>query len=159
MKEWIKAILILPFNVIVIIPCLILYFCGFSYSNPGFFSIIIGIISFFTGMYLLIVTCLLFHKIGKGTLAPWNETKHLVVEGPYKIVRNPMILGVMMILLAEAFLLNSYAILMYLIIFFVINTVYFKMYEEKKLIQKFGDEYIRYRNEVPMWLPMFKDKI
>ena len=125
---------------------------------PEPFTIIIGIISFFIGMYLVVSSCILFHRIGKGTLAPWNETKHLVVVGPYKWVRNPMILGVILILLAESFLLNSFILLGYLIIFWGINCLYFKLYEEKKLIQRFGDSYLRYRQEVPMWFPGFRNK-
>ena len=107
MKEWIKSILVLPFNVTITIPFLILYFSKFKYNIPPIIQISIGIVILFIGLFLLIWTILLFDKIGKGTLAPWAATKHLVVQGPFKYTRNPMITGVLSILTAEAILLNS----------------------------------------------------
>lgn len=158
MKEWIKAILILPFNVIVVIPCLILYFSKYSYVIPSLWQIIIGVIVLLFGLTLAIWTMVLFQKIGKGTLAPWATTKHLVVEGPFKYTRNPMITGVLAVLLAESLILNSINLLYWMVLFFIINCIYFKVFEEKQLIRNFGDEYIEYRKNVPMWLPKIKLK-
>lgn len=156
MNEWIKAIIILPFNVIVTIPCLILYFSGFRYTVPNIYQIILGIILLFCGLYLAIWTMILFYKIGKGTLAPWAPTKHLVIEGPFKIVRNPMITGVLTILTSEALILNSSNLLYWMILFFIINCIYFKVFEEKQLEKNFGEEYLEYKKNVPMWIPKFK---
>lgn len=153
MKEWIKSILILPFNVTITIPFLILYFSKFKYNIPSIFQISIGIIILFIGLFLLIWTILLFEKIGKGTLAPWSATKHLVIQGPFKYTRNPMITGVLCILTAEATILNSNYLLYWTIFFFLLNCVYFKLFEEKQLEQKFGDEYIKYKKATPAWVP------
>lgn len=153
MKEWIKSILILPFNVTITIPFLILYFSKFKYNIPSIFQISIGIIILFIGLFLLIWTILLFEKIGKGTLAPWSATKHLVIQGPFKYTRNPMITGVLCILTAEAIILNSNYLLYWTIFFFLLNCVYFKLFEEKQLEQKFGDEYIKYKKATPAWVP------
>lgn len=156
MKEWLKAIIILPFNVTVVIPCLILYFSKFQYNIPNITQIIFGIILFIFGLFLAIWTMILFNIIGKGTLAPWAATKHLVVEGPFKIVRNPMITGILSILTAEALILNSINLLYWMIIFFIINCIYFKLFEEKQLERNFGQEYLEYKKKVPMWIPKFK---
>lgn len=158
MKEWLKAIIILPFNVIVIIPCLILYFSKYHYVVPSAWQIITGIIVFVFGLVFAVWTMVLFHKIGKGTLAPWAATKHLVVEGPFKYTRNPMITGVLAILLAESLILNNINIFYWMVLFFLINCIYFKVFEEKQLERNFGEEYIEYRKNVPMWFPKIKLK-
>lgn len=156
MQEWLKAIIILPFNATVVIPYLILYISKFQYNIPNIIQIIFGIILFIFGLFLAIWTMILFNTIGKGTLAPWAAPKHLVVEGPFKIVRNPMITGVLNILTAEALILNSINLFYWMIIFFIINCIYFKLFEEKQLERNFGQEYLEYKKKVPMWIPKFK---
>lgn len=153
MKEWIKAIIILPFNVIVVIPCLILYFSKFQYKVPSVMQIVLGLLLLFLGLFLAVWTMVLFGKIGKGTLAPWAATRHLVVEGPFSVVRNPMITGVICVLVSEALILNSINLLYWAVLFFLINCVYFKVFEEKQLVRNFGNEYLEYRKKVPMWIP------
>ena len=156
MQEWLKAIIILPFNVTVVIPYLILYISKFQYNIPNIIQIIFGIIFFIFGLFLAIWTMILFNTIGKGTLAPWAAPKHLVVEGPFKIVRNPMITGILSILTAESLILNSINLFYWMIIFFIVNCIYFKLFEEKQLENKFGREYWEYKQKVPMWIPKFK---
>ncbi len=156
MKEWIKAIIILPFNVTVVISFFILYFSRYSFSIVSKLQLASGFILLFIGLFMVIWTMVLFHKIGKGTLAPWATTKHLVVEGPYKVVRNPMILGVIAILASEALILGAVNIFYWAVLFFLINCIYFKLFEEKQLVRNFGQEYLEYRKKVPMWLPKIK---
>lgn len=156
MKEWIKAVVILPFNVTVVIPFLILYFSRYSFSLVNKLQLVLGIILLFIGLFIAIWTMILFHKVGKGTLAPWAATKHLVVEGPYKIVRNPMILGILAILTSESLILNTLYIFYWAVLFFLVNCLYFKVFEEKQLERNFGEEYIEYRKKVPMWFPKIK---
>ncbi len=151
MKRWIKAILILPFNVLIVIPCILLYITNYRYNPPSLFQLISGIILLRVGGGLAIWTMVLFKKIGRGTPAPWDPPRHLVTRGPYKFVRNPMITGVVIILIAESLLLSSNVLLYYTILFFIINTFYFKLFEEKALTKKFGTEYTEYKKNVPMW--------
>ena len=157
-KEWVKAVFILPINVTIIIPLLILFFTDFQYKLPSVIQIVIGVCLLVLGLYLAIWTMILFNNIGKGTLAPWAPPKYLVVEGPFKIVRNPMITGILTILLSEALILNSISIFYWLVLFFLINCVYFKLFEEKQLEINFGDEYLEYKKNVPMWFPKLKLK-
>jgi protein-S-isoprenylcysteine O-methyltransferase Ste14 len=98
-------------------------------------------------------TISLFAREGKGTLAPWDPTQRLVVRGPYRYVRNPMITGVLSILLGEAALFGSLWVLAWWLAFFAINAVYFPLIEEPGLRGRFGDEYERYRRSVPRWIP------
>ena len=156
MKQWIKAIILLPFNVLVVIPGVLLYFTKFHYQVPSTLQLFLGGIFLVCGAFLAGWTMMLFHKVGKGTPAPWAAPKHLVTEGPYKFVRNPMIVGVLLLLIAEAFILNTRYIFYWAIAFFVINCIYFKLFEEKQLKKTFGAAYLEYKKNVPMWLPKWK---
>lgn len=155
MFEWMKSILILPFNVAVVIPACILYFSNYHYKMPDKVFLIIGIFLLIAGLFLAIWTMILFNNVGKGTLAPWNPPQKLVVEGPYCYVRNPMIIGVLLILTAEYFLFNAVQILWLVILFFVINNIYFYVFEERQHENNFGDDYRKYKKNVPMWIPRF----
>jgi protein-S-isoprenylcysteine O-methyltransferase Ste14 len=95
----------------------------------------------------------LFAHRGKGTAAPWNPPKKLVVEGPYAYVRNPMITSVFMMQIAEALLLNSWLIFGLFGLFLLGNMVYFPFFEEKDLEKRFGDDYRTYKRNVPRWIP------
>ena len=108
------------------------------------------------GLFLFGVTFGLFLRVGQGTLAPWRPTQHLVIVGPYRRCRNPMISGVLGVLLGEALFFESWTMLAYAAAFVVVNTIYFKLSEEPDLERKHGEEYRRYRRAVPMWLPRAK---
>lgn len=154
-KEWLKAIIILPFNVLVVIPALILYFSGYKFILNNIFLICAGCLLFIAGFALAVWTMFLFNNIGKGTAAPWAPPKQLVVAGPYKYVRNPMITAVLSILLAESLIFNSLEIFCWFIFFLIINSIYFPLVEEKQLKERFGGEYLEYMKKVPRWLPKF----
>jgi protein-S-isoprenylcysteine O-methyltransferase Ste14 len=105
------------------------------------------------GLLIMGHTIASFIRIGKGTLAPWSPTSRLVIEGLYTYVRNPMILGVIIVLLGEALAFGSWRILGWALAFFAINTLYFVRLEEPGLEKRFGEPYRRYRQNVPRWLP------
>jgi protein-S-isoprenylcysteine O-methyltransferase Ste14 len=151
--EWIKTIVILPFNVLVTIPALILYFMDYTWKPNYFFLIITGSILLAMGLSLATWTMWLFAHRGKGTAAPWNPPKKLVVEGPYAYVRNPMITSVFMMQIAEALLLNSWLIFGLFGLFLLGNMLYFPFFEEKDLEKRFGDDYRTYKRNVPRWIP------
>jgi protein-S-isoprenylcysteine O-methyltransferase Ste14 len=112
-----------------------------------------GAVLIAAGLALWAWTVTLFARIGKGTLAPWDPTQRLVVHGPYRHVRNPMISGVIAILLGEAALLGSWTLLAWALAFFALNATYIPLVEEPGLVRRFGDDYLRYRENVPRWLP------
>jgi protein-S-isoprenylcysteine O-methyltransferase Ste14 len=98
-----RTILLLPGVVTVVVPAMIIYRTGiepFS-STPRILVALLGVMLVGAGLVLLAATNRHFAKIGKGTLAPWNPTSQLVVEGVYRHVRNPMISGVFAILLGD----------------------------------------------------------
>lgn len=113
----------------------------------------IGAVLVLAGVALWAWTVALFVRIGRGTLAPWDPTRRIVVEGPYGYVRNPMIAAVLTILAGEAIALYSPAIAIWFGIFFAVNAVYFPLSEEPGLRRRFGAEYDEYASNVPRWIP------
>ena len=91
------------------------------------------------GFLMWVWTVGLFARIGKGTLAPWDPTTQLVVEGPYAHVRNPMITGVLAVLLGEALVFGSVPVAIWAAVFAVTNHVFFLAYEEPSVERRFGD--------------------
>jgi len=78
---------------------------------------------------------------------------HLVVRGPYRHVRNPMITGVLCILLGEAAITGSGWLLAWFAIFLTAQLIAIRFWEEPHLIRRFGPEYLAYRQNVPRWIP------
>jgi len=105
------------------------------------------------GVVMATWTVSLFVRIGVGTPAPWDPPKKLVVRGPYRHVRNPMISSVLFLLLGEALMLQSWPIGAWVLFFFAVNTIYLPLSEEKALARRFGSDYLTYKDNVPRWLP------
>src|SRR5262245_63959705 len=110
MQTWhhLRAILVLPFAGAVVVPGVILWLTGVDTlglweSAPATRVAlpILGGALVCAGLALMVATIRLFVTVGKGTLAPWNPTQKLVVQGVYRHVRNPMISGVNAILLGD----------------------------------------------------------
>ena len=141
--------LILPFTVLVLVPYWLTGFIRPDFTVPGFTGIILLLI----GLGILFITISSFVRIGKGTLAPWNPTKKLVITGLHAYVRNPMILGVSISLGGEALLFSSMKILLWFFIFILINHFYFIFFEEPSLKKRFGNEYVNYKKQVNRWIP------
>jgi protein-S-isoprenylcysteine O-methyltransferase Ste14 len=140
---------ILPITVLVIVPLLIEKNFRLSFG-------VITIIGFFVmlcGLTLMFLTIRMFIRIGKGTLAPWHPTRKLVTGSLYGYMRNPMILGVNIVLIGEAITFRSVNIAIWAGCFFMLNTVYFIFSEEPGLKKRFGEEYEEYKRNVPRWIP------
>jgi protein-S-isoprenylcysteine O-methyltransferase Ste14 len=157
-----RAIALLPFMVLIIIPAIITYFnpttnSGWSLPVPlNFIPVMIGLVFIGSGLVLLYKTISLFMRFGKGTLAPWNPTQRLVIRGIYRYVRNPMITGVISVLLGESILLGSISLAGWLAVFTILNLIYIPLLEEPGLEQRFGEDYRRYKQNVPRWIPRLK---
>ena len=149
----IKAILALPVPVCVIIPSILLYLSHWQLGDFNLWRFIIGLICFLAGILLAVSTVRLFPKLGNGTPAPWDPTTKMIVTGPYAYVRNPMITGVILILISEALMLGSVAIGIWAALFLIINMFYFPFSEEPALRKRFGKEYDEYCKNVPRYIP------
>ena len=148
-----EAILIFPFTVLTVIPYFILSRFKYKISllNDWQFYVAVCFASF--GLFFFIWTVWLFWKLGKGTLAPWNPPKKLIISGPYCYVRNPMITSVCLMLIAESFYFQSWAIVAWFVIFVILNMIYFPCVEERGLKKRFGAEYKEYCKNVPRYIP------
>jgi len=97
-----------------------------------------------------------FAAIGGGTPAPIAPTKILVVYGFHRFVRNPMYIGVSLIIAGQAWLFHSFPLIVYLAFFAAAVHLFVVFYEEPTLRKRFGEEYARYCASVPRWIPKFK---
>jgi protein-S-isoprenylcysteine O-methyltransferase Ste14 len=94
-----------------------------------------------------------FATEGRGTPAPVAPTERLVVGGEYRFVRNPMYLAVVTAVLGQAMIFGSLDVLWYAVALWAVMAAFVRWYEEPVLLQRYGDEYERYRHAVRAWLP------
>jgi protein-S-isoprenylcysteine O-methyltransferase Ste14 len=145
-----RAIVLLPGAVAVVVPAVLIAREGAEFDP---LRVVLGAPFVVAGFAMWVWTVRLFARIGKGTLAPWDPTERLVAAGPYAHVRNPMITGVLAVLVGEALIFGSGAIAIWTAVFAVINHVFFLAYEEPAVERRFGEEYRRYKANVPRWIP------
>ena len=161
MLQWrhIRSILLLPFTVTIIVPTLLIVSSrsrAFGWALPAPWQLVLitaGLLCIGAGLRLLIQTIRLFAAQGRGTLAPWDPPTHLVVRGVYRYVRNPMISGVISILLGESIVFGSRPLAFWCALFAGVNLLVIPLYEEPRLEARFGAEYAEYKRNVPRWIP------
>lgn len=149
------AILILPFMVTLVVPLFLLD--QWPATPWGSLFISFGLMADGLGLLLMVWTISLFWRKGEGTLAPWDPPKHLIVRGPYRHVRNPMITGVCLVLLGEVLVTGSFALLAWLAVFALTNMIYMPKVEEPQLRARFGEAYDYYCQNVPRWVPRLSE--
>lgn len=145
------SILLLPATVTLFVPYLI--FSSRPFPPLSSAAALLGAVVILCGLALVVVTVRSFATLGRGTLAPWDPPRHLVVAGVYRHVRNPMISGVVLILFGEALGLRSIPLLEWAVGFLAINWIYIPLLEEPMLVGRFGEEYRLYKRNVPRWVP------
>jgi|SRR5579883_164456 len=165
METWkyIREILILPVAELIVIPGVILWLTG-----PDTFGVwqsvpasrlglpILGSLIICLGFALLVATIRQFVKAKTGTLAPWRISQRLVVWGVYRHVRNPMMTGVLFIILGEAILTASAPLLIWFLVFGGVTEVFIRLIEEPALRTQFGSDYLTYKQNVPRWIPRLR---
>jgi len=105
------------------------------------------------GAALALWCILTFVFVGKGTPAPFDPPRRLVVRGPYRFVRNPMYMGAALALAGAALFYGSWPLLAYTAAFLLITHLFVLLYEEPTLRRTFGGEYDAYCRRVERWLP------
>ena len=157
----VRTLILLPGTVLVFIPALIMWVTkdsGFSaaLTTAGQLPFWLALFAGSTGLGLSAWTTRIFMTFGDGTPAPWDPPKKLLVCGPYRFVRNPMIIGVLLMLVAEAILFQSWPLALWTMVFFIGNAIYFPLIEEKGLENRFADDYREYKAHVPPWIPRIR---
>lgn len=154
------AIGVLPFTVTVLIPWWIAARYGIVPAIGGskveLTLQVCGVVVLASGLLLFASTLRRFAVDGRGTLAPWDPPRRLVVRGPYRFVRNPMISGVVLVLAGEAMLLASRPHAVWAVVFVVINLTYIPLLEEPVLRLRFGEPYREYCRHVPRLFPRLR---
>ena len=105
------------------------------------------------GAVLALWCILAFVTIGKGTPAPFDPPRQLVIQGPYRFVRNPMYIGATVALAGAGLYYQSASLGIYALIFVLICHLFVLIYEEPTLRRSFEREYADYCSRVHRWLP------
>ena len=154
------AIAVLPFTMAVLIPVWLARGAGVTVapadSGGGLTMQAAGLLLLVAGLALFVATLRRFAGEGRGTLAPWDPPRMLVVRGPYRYVRNPMISGMLLVLVGEALVLRSRPHFVWACTFFAVNAVFIPLLEEPDLERRFGESYREYRRHVPRLLPRLR---
>jgi protein-S-isoprenylcysteine O-methyltransferase Ste14 len=160
MLRHLLAIVVLPFSVAVLVPLWLAARNGTALvpgSSPLQLTLqAAGLLLSSVGVLLFVSSLRRFAGEGRGTLAPWDPPRRLVIRGPYRYVRNPMISGVVLVLFGEALMLRSRPHLEWAVLFLGINSVYIPLIEEPLLARRFGAAYEHYRRHVPRLLPRLR---
>ena len=145
--------LIAPFTIGFVVPWWIAgWDIGTSTPEGNLFRVA-GVVLVLMGMVPLVESFGRFALVGLGTPAPVAPPQHLVVTGFYRYVRNPMYLGVLMIILGNALILRNWAVGAYGVLVTLGFTAFVIGYEEPTLRRSFGAEYAEYCRNVPRWRP------
>jgi protein-S-isoprenylcysteine O-methyltransferase Ste14 len=154
------AIALLPFTVAVLIPLWIARRSGVALALGSSAAELalqgLGVALLGVGLLLFLASLRRFASEGQGTLAPWDPPRALVLRGPYRFVRNPMISGVIFVLFGEALVLLSPAHGAWALAFLAANLLYIPLVEEPQLEQRFGEAYLEYRRHVRRFLPRLR---
>ena len=111
-----------------------------------------GALLFLIGFAIMLHCIISFAVQGRGTLSPVDPTLRLVVTGLYKFSRNPMYIGVILMLIGEAIFFRSVDLWIYSLVVFVAFNIFILLVEEPRLRRDFGEEYKRYCEKVRRWI-------
>jgi protein-S-isoprenylcysteine O-methyltransferase Ste14 len=150
------ATIIVPGVACFIVPFTILRATGVSLDRP------VGIVQLFSialaglGSAMVIWVSTTFVREGKGTPVPLNPPTRFVAGGLYRYMRNPMYVGALTILMAEALYFGSIWLLVYAAGLWLAFHLFLVLWEEPQLKRRFGAAYERYLEQVPRWLPKLR---
>jgi protein-S-isoprenylcysteine O-methyltransferase Ste14 len=117
---------------------------------------IIGVLLIMVGLPMILDSFARFAIQGLGTPAPVLPTRHLVVTGLYRHVRNPMYVGVLAVIIGQGLVFAEAHLLIYAAIVWLAFHLFVLGYEEPKLRTTFGREYEDFRANVPRWIPRLR---
>jgi protein-S-isoprenylcysteine O-methyltransferase Ste14 len=152
---WLRTILftlLVPGTELVLVPLLVVVL-GLGPRldlGPARYS---GLAPLLAGLAVILWCFVDFVRRGRGTPAPYDPPRELVVAGLYRYVRNPQYVGVVLVLLGEALLTGMVVLFGYAALMAVGYSLFVRYYEEPTLGRLFGEPYARYRQAVPRWLP------
>jgi len=144
------SFLVLPGVVAFLLPCML------SLTDPWRGEVnVSGLFVMAGGLFILLVCVRDFYVAGKGTLAPWSPPRQLVSVGLYRFCRNPMYVGVLILIGGWALFAASPVLACYVLIVTVAFHWWVILYEEPRLSQLFDAAWESYAASVPRWVPRF----
>ena len=139
--------------ILVFVPARLLSWSGISPSEELGPTQAAGIVVALAGAALALWCLLAFVRLGRGTPAPFDPPRRLVIRGPYRFVRNPMYLGAGLALGGAALCYRSLPLLAYTGLLLLAAHLFVVFYEEPRLRRTFGAEYDGYCRTVGRWVP------
>jgi protein-S-isoprenylcysteine O-methyltransferase Ste14 len=139
--------------VLIFVPASLLSWSGAVRPEAIELQQVIGMAIGAAGATVALWCVFVFASIGRGTPAPFDPPRRLVIRGPYRFVRNPMYIGAGLALASAALFYESLQLLAYTVIFFLITHLFVVWYEEPTLRRTFGQEYEAYCHTVRRWWP------
>ncbi|MGV0814186.1 isoprenylcysteine carboxylmethyltransferase family protein [Mycolicibacterium boenickei] len=150
------SVLIAPATMTVFIPALIIWLTGVKAPDVGtprgLLLAVVGAALIALGLWFLVWTVVLFDRVGEGALAIGSPI-NLVLRGPYRHVRNPMMTAVFCIQLGTAVATASPWLFAWFALFCTVVAIAIPIFEEPHLARRFGAQYEAYRRHVPRWIP------
>ncbi len=146
----------------ILVPCLVTiliprWLLSAQPSQPASAFRYFGLISIAIGAAIYLWCAWDFATFGKGTPAPIDPPKELVMRGLYRFTRNPMYVGVLSTLLGEAVLFESTVLVAYAGAILLLFQLFIVIYEEPALAKQFGEVYRTYCVTTPRWIPRFSN--
>src|SRR5208283_5015043 len=139
--------------VLVYLPARILAWAGIVRPAVFEWPQIVGLLIGTLGAALALWCVGAFAWIGKGTPAPFDPPRRLVIRGPYRFVRNPMYIGAALALTGAALFYLAVPLFLFVCGFLLVTHLFVVMYEEPTLRRSFGPEYEGYCGRVRRWWP------
>lgn len=168
LKIRIQALILSGFIVILLFPLVAIFVSLFidsilslPFVLPFPFNIYLGIIFLIVGAFWAGWSNIDIFRKGNGTPIPLKNTQTttLVVKGPYKYCRNPMVFGYILIWIGLGFLFNSYFLLIgFSLIVTLLLVAFVKLWEEKDLEKRFRKSYVEYKKTVSFLFPLPRKK-
>jgi protein-S-isoprenylcysteine O-methyltransferase Ste14 len=146
------AVLFIGF-VLVYVPASILSWSGINRPAAIGIQQVSGMVIGAAGALIALWCIFTFASVGRGTPAPFDPPRKLVIQGPYRFVRNPMYIGAGLALAGAALFYESLSLLSYTGLFSLICHLFVVLYEEPRLQRTFGQEYEAYSRQVRRWWP------
>jgi protein-S-isoprenylcysteine O-methyltransferase Ste14 len=149
-------LVIAPGTVAILVPWMI---CRWQLNAPllGFAGFrVMGALCLLCGFPILFDAFIRFAYDGLGTPAPIAPTERLVISGMYRHVRNPMYVGVSLIVFGQGLFFASGAVLIYGLAIWFAFAIFVLAYEEPKLRKTFGEDYDKFHANVPRWIPRLR---
>ena len=117
---------------------------------------VVGAVVALVGLVMVVACFVRFVREGRGTPAPVAPTEELVVGGLYRYLRNPMYVGVGLVIAGQCLAFRSLPLVVWLGLFTVSVTFFVVAYEQPTLAERYGASYARYRRDVPAVLPRIR---